>query len=162
MIDFKHFLMESTHSHIENHPKTRMREYTSSEFPWEYREYTNYASHVFPKAFKDQNDFTNRYKKAPLKHLTPSEIQSLAYSTASSYLSKDSIKSKIKSAQNEFGYRRDLSRIHNELYKGKMAPPIVLKHSRGLRILGGNTRLSYGLANNRNIPVKLIDISDRY
>lgn len=139
-----------------------MREYTKSEFPWEYREYTKYAQHVFPKAFRDEADFTSRYKKAPLKHLTPDQIHALDYSTASGYIHDSPVKEKIRDAKEEFGYRGDLSRIHKELTSGKMAPPIVLKHSKGLRILGGNTRLAYGLANNTNVPVKIVDISDRH
>lgn len=158
MLSFKSF----TSNKIENHPISKMRDYTEHEFPWEYREYTKYAAHRFPNAFKSEQHFKKEYDKSPLRHLTHDEIHNLDYSTASGYLHSGSVKSKISDAHNEFSHRRDLGRIHDELHKGKMAPPIVLKHSKGMRILGGNTRLSYGLANNKNIPVKIIDISDRH
>lgn len=163
MLSFKEYIAEDKeYSHIENHPKSKMRAYTNEEFPWEYREYTQYAAGQFPKAFDSLEHFTQKYNDAPLVHLKPHEIKHLAYSSAGSYMSDDPVGYKVHDAHTEFEYRRDLNRIHAELHYGQMAPPIVLKHSKGLRILGGNTRLSYGLAHNRNIPVKVIDISDRH
>lgn len=161
MLSFREFILEEEkYEHIENHSKAKMRSYTNDEFPWEYREYTNYAQGSFPHAFKSYEDFTQKYNDSPLVHLKPHEIKNLGYSTASSYLTDEPVSSKVHDAHLEFEHRRDLNRIHKELHYGQMAPPIVLKHSKGLRILGGNTRLAYGLANNKNIPVKLIDISD--
>lgn len=161
MRSFREFITENF-SHIENHPVEKMREYTKAEFPWEHREYTNYSKSRFPHAFKDEKHFAEKYKAAPMRHLAPHEIKSLEYSTASGYLHHDAPSNKIAHAHSEFGHRRDLGRIHDELHNGKMAPPIVLKHSKGMRILGGNTRLAYGLANNKNVPVKVIDISDKH
>jgi hypothetical protein len=163
MLSFQEYILEDTeYSHIENHPKEKMRSYTEQEFPWEYREYTQYAHGQFPRAFENLEHFTRKYNDAPLVHLKPHEIKHLGYATASEYLSKAPVSEKVQDAHYEFSHRRDLDRIHNQLYNGQMAPPIVLKHSKGLRILGGNTRLSYGLANNKNIPVKVIDISDKH
>lgn len=159
MTSFKEFTLSKN---IKPHPIEKMREYSHKEFPWEYREYTNYAHHYFPKAFKSEEHFKDEYNKSPIRHLTHNEIHNLDYSTASGYLNNSPVKEKIKKAHNEFSHRRNLNRIDNELHNGKMAPPIVLKHSKGMRILGGNTRLSFGLANNKNIPVKIIDISERH
>ncbi len=143
------------------HPLNKMREYTSSEFPWEYREYTKYSKHIFPNAFKDEAHFKQEYDKAPLVHLSHEQLKSMDYATIGSYMHGPS-QERIERARQNFSYHRDVGRIENELHHGKMAPPIVLKHSKGLRILGGNTRMSLGAAHGINIPVKLINISDRH
>ena len=162
MKSFKSFISKKKVSHIENHPIDKMRDYTKEEFPWEYREYTKYASSRFPHAFKDADHFSKEYKKAPLKHLSSDEIKKLEYSTASGYLHDGPINRKLSDAKGEFGHRRDVDKISHGIDHEKMPPPIVLKHSGGMRILGGNTRLSVGLAKNKNLPVKIIDISDRH
>jgi hypothetical protein len=150
------------HSSIEDHPKDKIRDYTKEEFPWEHREYTKYASKRFPNAFKDADHFKKEYDKAPLEHLSHHEIKHLEYSTASGYLHNAPINRKMSDAHGEFGHRRDVDKIAQGITHDKIPPPIVLKHSKGMRILGGNTRLAVGLANNKNLPVKIIDISDRH
>lgn len=158
----KSFKEHIQNSHIKNHPIENMRDYTKEEFPWEHREYTKYASSRFPNAFKNADHFKKEYDKAPMRHLTHHEIHQLEYSTASGYLHNSSIKSKMSLAHGEFGHRRDVANIASGINHDKIPPPIVLKHSKGMRILGGNTRLSVGLANNKNLPVKIIDISDKF
>lgn len=50
MLSFQEYILEDEeYSHIENHPKGKMRSYTEQEFPWEYREYTQYAHGQFPR-----------------------------------------------------------------------------------------------------------------
>ncbi len=154
---FKSFLIEGK---LEQHPLNKMREYTDSEFPWEYREYTKYTKNVFPKAFDSQEHFKKKYDEAPLVHLKEPDLHSLDYSTVGSYMGSMPKDDKIDLAHAEFSHRRDVDRIQHDLLNGKTAPPIVLKHSKGLRILGGNTRLSLAAAHNINLPVKLIDITD--
>lgn len=162
MKNFKEFIIEENFDHIKNHSHDNMREYTKDEFPWEYREYTKYASHRFPHAFKDEKHFKSEYDKAPVRHLKPHEIKNLEYSTAVGYLHHGPVNRKLSDAEGEFGHRRDVEKISNGINTGKIPHPIVLKHSKGMRILGGNTRLAVGLANNKNLPCKIIDISDRH
>lgn len=155
-----HTVNESTdYSHLKPHPIEKMRDYTDAEKPWEYREYTKYAKPIFPRAFDSEEHFWNKYKEAPLRHLTPHELHHLDYSTAGSYTGNEP--GKHQRALSHFAGHRDLDRIQSHL-DTKIAPPIVLKHSRGMRILGGNTRLSMGLSQNINLPVKIVDISERH
>lgn len=135
-----------------------MREYTPKELDWEYhREYEKYTKPVFPHAFKSREHFQQEYDKAPLTHLTHHELKHLDYSTAGSVL--DHKGHKMNYVRNVIGTRRDVNRIESDFIHGSTAPPIVLKHSRGLRIMSGNTRLMVGAAYNSSVPVKLIDIS---
>lgn len=145
------------YSHLKPHPLEKMRDYNEAEKPWEWREYDRYARPIFPKAFDSPEHFWSKYKEAPLRHLAPHELNNLDYSTAGSYTGNDP--GKREQALRNFAGHRDLNRIQDHL-NTSMAPPIVLKHSKGLRILAGNTRLSMGLSQNVNIPVKVIDISD--
>lgn len=161
MKTFKEYIAEAKDfSHIKDHPMEKMRDYTDAEFPWEYREYTKYAKPHFPKAFDSADHFKKKYDEAPMRHLSHDELHNLDYSTASSWMHKSDTKK--TEAHETFEHHRDLSRIYDQMHHGKMPPPIVLKHSKGLRILGGNTRLSLGLAHDKNIPVKVVDISDRH
>lgn len=146
-----------TEGKLERLPLSKMREYSEAEFPWEYREYEKYASHIFPGAFKDAADFKKKYEAAPLAHLTDKQLKNLDYSTASGYM--DASHEAVDRAHEDFGHRRDTGRIEDDLLNGQSAPPIVLKHRGGLRILGGNTRLSMAAAHGYNMPVKIIDIT---
>lgn len=152
-------ILKEDYSHLQPHPMEKMREYTDKEFPWEYREYTKYASSVFPRAFDSPEHFKQKYDASPMRHLSPDELKHLDYSTASSYLGNEP--GKFERAKRHMTGHRDLDRIQSQL-EDKIPPPIVLKHSKGMRILGGNTRLTMALAQNKNLPVKVIDISDRH
>ena len=136
-------------------PKSKIRDYNGAEFPWEWREFTQYASHLFPNAFKDAKDFRAKYEAAPYAWLDAQELRDLDYSTASQYIGPNA----VEHAHADFGHRRDTKRIENDLLNGRSAPPIVLAHDGGLRILGGNTRLSMAAAHGYSMPVKIIDIS---
>lgn len=161
MLSFRKFISEKTedHSHLKNHPLEKMRDYNEHEFPWEYREYTKYAKGEFPHAFDSPEHFKAKYDAAPLRHLEPHELKHLDYSTAGSWM--DNRPGKKEAGHKAFQNHRKLDRIYHQ-FKTETPPPIVLKHSGGMRILGGNTRLSLGLAHNINLPVKVIDISDRH
>lgn len=135
------------------HPISHMREYIESELPWEYREYTEYAQHAVPGAFKDFVDFKAKLDAAPLVHLSEPALKNMEYSTAGSYINAG--KDKLYAG---LSYHRDLGRIEKQLFEEKMPPPIVLETDNGLRILGGNTRLATGAAYGIMVPVKLIDV----
>lgn len=154
-----HLKESEDYSHLKPHPIEKMRDYTEAEKPWEWREYDRYARPIFPRAFDSPEHFWSKYKEAPLRHLTPDELKNLDYSTAGSYLGNEP--GKHERALRHFTGHRDLNRIQDHL-NTRIAPPIVLRHSRGLRILGGNTRTSVALAQNINLPMKVIDISDRH
>lgn len=139
--------------------KEKMREYTPEELDWEYsREYEKYAKDLFPHAFKDRADFQQKYDQAPLRHLTDKELRHLEYATISNLLSPNIESEQIKKVMEVAGHRRDVPTILEGIRSGQTAPPIVLRHDDGMRILSGNTRLMSALALGKNMPVKVIDI----
>ena len=158
MKTFKEYITED-YSHLQNHPLDKMRPYKPEEKPWEYREYTKYAKPIFPHAFDSEEHFWKKYDEGETRHLTPHELHHLDYSTAGSFTGNDP--GKHERALSQFHGHRDLDRIQHQL-NTSMPPPIVLKHSKGMRILGGNTRLSMALSQNKNLPVRIVDISDRH
>jgi hypothetical protein len=139
------------------YPKTGLREYNDSEFPWEYREYTQYAEGEFPDAFKSFDDFKAQYDKAPIVHLSEQDLKNMDYSTAGHYINKGEEYVKFS-----FAEHRNVDRILGQIKNGDMPPPVVLKTKSGYRILGGNTRMGVGAALGWNLPVKVIDISGKY
>lgn len=138
-----------------------MREYTLKEMDWEYnREYEKYAKPFFPNAFDSREHYQKKYDASPLRHLSKDEFMNLDYCTAPGVIHHQG--DKMSYVKNEIGDRRNVDEIHKNIISGKTAPPIVLKHSKGIRLMAGNTRLLTGAAIGYNIPVKVIDISDRH
>jgi 8-oxo-dGTP pyrophosphatase MutT (NUDIX family) len=147
------YTTETQGKQLSLYPKQFMREYTDAEFPWEWREYDKYGRGAVPDAFKDQADFKAKYDAAPLVHLKEDAIKKMDYATAGSYFGKGE-----DYARESFAHHRDMGRILDQIHNKDVAPPIVLLTDKGLRILGGNTRLSTAAALNYNLPVKLIDV----
>jgi hypothetical protein len=147
-----------------NHAIDKMRDYDEKEMDWEYKtEYEKYSKPSFPKAFKDRDHFQSEYIKAPLRHLSHEEIHSLGNSNVSDILKTPGTKAaKTLAVRHLIGTRRNVNKIWKGIHKGKTAPPIILKHSKGLHLMAGNTRFVCGAAHGLNIPAKVIDISDRH
>ncbi len=142
-------------------PEQTIREYSPEELDWEYNtEYGKYAKSLFPDAFKDRADFQRQYDAAPLRHLTDKELKGLEYATISGVMSKGlkGTPEGERYVMDQVGHRRDVPKIMEALKSGRTAPPIVLRHDEGMRILGGNTRMMSAIALGKNIPVKVIDI----
>jgi len=144
-----------------NHPLHKMRDYTSKELDWEHgTEYEKYSKPHFPKAFKDRAHFQHEYDKSPLTHLSDKEMSSLGNSNVQSVLrNKGSKQQKEEQVRNIIGKRRNVDKIWHDMHHGQTAPPIILKHKRGLHLMAGNTRLLCSAAHGLNLPCKVIDIS---
>lgn len=159
---FKDFLEEQKAPQpLTPYPKEKIRtQMTDAEKPWEWREYHKFAKDEFPHAFKDEKHFWSEYDKAPLQHLPDHAWHNMGYST----VSKSTFHAGKEAFHKEpyFQGRRDPKKISQGIEKGGLPPIIVLKHSKGHRILGGNTRAWGMIAHGYNPPVKLIDISDRH
>lgn len=145
---------------LEELPEQKMREYTPKELDWEYNtEYGKYAKSEFPDAFASRQDFQAKYDGAPLRHLTQKELHGLGYSTVGGILKHQGTKEeKVQAVLDQIGSRRDVPAIMKAIEEGQTAPPIVLKHEGGLRLLGGNTRLLSAAALGKSLPVKVIDV----
>lgn len=147
-------------SYLEQMKPEQMREYSPSELDWEYqREYVELSKNLFPNAFKDRADFQKQYDNAPLRVLTAKELKNLEYATLGGVLGTGRSEAQmIQNVMDVAGSRRDVPKIMESIKSGQTAPPIVLRHDEGMRILGGNTRLMSALALGKNMPVKVIDI----
>ncbi len=139
---------------LSNYPMSGMREYREDEFPWEYREYTEYAKSYFPHAFSSLEDFKAQYDAAPLVHLPEDVIKDMNNATAGSYFNKG-----LRYAWSGFAAHRRVDRIVRQINEGQLPPPIALKYGDRYRILGGNTRMGVGAAMGYNLPMKVIDIT---
>lgn len=159
MKTFKQFLVEnSAASKLSLHPKESMQNETESGLDWEYdREYKHYAKE-FHGAFSSREHFGKEYKNPEVRHLTPEEHHGLSYATHTSYIPTNG-ESRLSEVEAGMGHRRDVGRIAKDISTGKTAYPIVLKHSKGMRILAGNTRMSVAASMGKSLPVKIIDIS---
>lgn len=146
---------------LANHPLSAMREYSPSELDWEYgTEYEKYTKPIagFEDAFKDRADFQRKYDAAPLRHLTARQLENLDYGTVGPVIRAKPGVDKMSMVRDMIGTRRDVEGIRKGIESGTTAPPIVLIHENGLRLLGGNTRLMTGVALGKSIPVKMIDL----
>jgi hypothetical protein len=138
---------------LEKH--TSLREYTPSEMDWEYdREYMRYTRPSFPDAFASREDFQAQYDAAPIVHLSLEELHNLGNSMASAAYGRDR-----DWMEEEFGHRRDVGRIYDQMEEGGIPPPIVLQHETGLHLMAGQTRLAAALAVGKTMPVKLIPVT---
>lgn len=163
MKSYKQLILEVTGLHdLRPHPVDSMTHESEPGLDWEYnKEFKEYCRE-FPKAFDSREHFGEKYKTAEVRHRTPDEHSRLGYSTHASYVPQQHGETRLGDVERDMGHRRDVGRIAKTIESGKTAYPIVLKHSRGLRILAGNTRMSVGASMGKSLPVKIIDISDRH
>lgn len=149
---------------LTDHPIGKMRDYTAKELDWEYgTEYQKYSKSFAPKAFSSREDFQKKFDAAPLRHLTHGEYHSLQNTSGLSSIanSGNTLGEKEADVRKIIGARRDVGRIMTDLDEGRTAPPIVLKKGGTLRLMAGNTRLISSAARELNLPVKVIDVTEK-
>jgi hypothetical protein len=134
-----------------------VRDYTKDELENEVGEYFENERTI--EAFPDMADSAEELKKlilaAPSEVLTKDELELLSNSEVPEVLSSKNPKEVLKKIGTE--YKRDVKGILTAI-KGheKLPEPIVIKHSNGYYLLGGNTRLSALAAMRYTMPVKVI------
>lgn len=145
-------------------PYKAVRDHTRVEMEVEADEYFNDPDTLkaAPKAFKDKEDLIAQIEKAPLVTLSESELRKLANSDAADILNSYDREEKIQALARQHGKKWDkLEQGFQE--NAKMPPPIVLKDKTGqLYLLGGNTRLMAAVAFGHNMPVKVIDLDQKF
>lgn len=149
---------------LNDHPLSSMRDYSPKELDWEYgTEYKKYSKSFAPNAFSSREDFHKKFDAAPLKHLTDAEYKGLTNTSGMVSIAKSdkSPEEKLKQVREIIGARRDVTRIVTDLKEGKTAPPIILKKGNTLRLMAGNTRLITAASQNINLPVKVIDVTEK-
>jgi hypothetical protein len=134
-----------------------VRDYTKDELENEVGEYFENERTI--EAFPDLADSAEEVKKlilsAPSEVLTKEELEQLSNSDVPDILSSKNPKEILKKIGTE--HKRDVKGILTAI-KGheKLPEPIVIKHSNGYYLLGGNTRLSALAAMKHTMPVKVI------
>jgi hypothetical protein len=134
-----------------------VRDYTKDELENEVGEYFKNERTI--ESFPDLADSAEELKKlilaAPSEVLTKDELELLSNSEVPEVLSSKNPKEVLKKIGTE--YKRDVKGILTAI-KGqeKLPEPIVIKHSNGYYLLGGNTRLSALAAMRHTMPVKVL------
>ena len=134
-----------------------IRDYTKDELQNEVDEY--FKNERTLEAFPDLADSAEEVKKliltAPSEVLTKDELEQLSNSEVPEVLSSKNPKEVLKKISTE--YKRDVKSILTAIKQQEKLPePIVIKHSDGYYLLGGNTRLSTLAAMRHTMPVKVI------
>jgi hypothetical protein len=134
-----------------------VRDYTKDELENEVGEYFENERTI--EAFPDLADSAEEVKKlilsAPSEVLTKDELEQLSNSEVPEVLSSKNPKEVLKKIGTE--YKRDVKGILTAIKNHEKLPePIVIKHSDGYYLLGGNTRLSALAAMKHTMPVKVI------
>ena len=105
--------------------------------------------------FADFDDFKGRLKKARIVNLTPAVDNQI---TNRSHCG--SIES-LKSLVSTYKRPRDVQKIEQGIMSNEKLPmPIVLKGTRGLFILAGNTRLDISFLLGNKPKILMVDVSD--
>jgi hypothetical protein len=136
------------------------RDYTDEELDNEVGEYfeNKRTKKLFPKLASDPTELKDMIEDAEEIILDKKALNVLANSEVPEVLSSDNPAEVLKKIQDE--YDRDvaglLKAVKNE---EELPPPIVIKHPRGLYLLGGNSRLSVLASINHTMPVKLLKYS---
>jgi hypothetical protein len=134
-----------------------VRDYTKDELENEVGEYFENERTI--EAFPDMADSAEELKKliltAPSEVLTKEELEQLSNSEVPEVLSSKNPKEVLKKIGTE--YKRDVKGILTAIKQQEQLPePIVIKHSDGYYLLGGNTRLSALAAMKYTMPVKVL------
>jgi hypothetical protein len=134
-----------------------VRDYTKDELENEVGEYFENERTI--ESFPDMADSAEELKKlilaAPSEVLTKDELELLSNSEVPEVLSSKNPKEVLKKIGTE--YKRDVKGILTAIKNHEKLPePIVIKHSNGYYLLGGNTRLSALAALRHTMPVKVL------
>jgi hypothetical protein len=133
-----------------------VRDYTKDELENEVDEYFENERTI--EAFPDLADSAEEIKKlilsAPSEVLTKEELEQLLNSDVPDILSSKNPKQILKQIANN---KKDVKGILTAIKQhDKLPEPIVIKHSNGYYLMGGNTRLSALAAMRHTMPVKVI------
>ena len=133
-----------------------VRDYTKDELENEVGEYFENERTI--EAFPDLADSAEEIKKlilsAPSEVLTKEELEQLLNSDVPDILSSKNPKQILKQIANN---KKDVAGILTAIKQHEKLPePIVIKHSDGYYLMGGNTRLSALAAMRHTMPVKVI------
>jgi hypothetical protein len=141
---------------------THIREYTDEDLEYEKDEYFN-NERTF-EAFPDLADSADELKKlisnAASEVLEVEELQALENSDVGEVLRGEN---KMKVLKNLISKEKDVKGLLSDIKNKKpIAMPIIIKHTNGYYLLGGNTRLSVLAAIGHTMPVKVLGQASPY
>lgn len=141
---------------------TNIREYTSEDLDNEVDEY--FKNERTLDAFPDMADSATELKKlisnAPSEVLEVDELNALENSDVSDVLKGTN---KMQVLKKLLGKKQDVKGLLHDIKNDKpIAMPIVIKHTNGYYLLGGNTRLSVLAAIGHTMPVKVLGQASPY
>jgi len=141
---------------------TNIREYTDEDLEYEKDEY--FKNERTFDAFPDLADSADELKKlisnAASEVLDIEELQALENSDVGDVLRGDN---KMKVLKSLISKEKDVKGLLKDIKNEKpIAMPIVIKHTNGYYLLGGNTRLSVLAAIGHTMPVKVLGQASPY
>jgi hypothetical protein len=141
---------------------TKVRDYTDEDLEYEVDEYfeNERTFESFPDLADSADELKDMIKSAPSEVLTTDELKSLMNSDVGDILSgKDKNKILHKMIQD----KKDVKGLLQDIKAEKpIASPIVIKHTNGYYLLGGNTRLSVLASVGHTMPVKVLGHAKAY
>jgi hypothetical protein len=141
---------------------TKIRDYTEEDLDYETDEYfkNERTFEAFPNLADSADELKDMIKTAPSEVLTADELKLLMNSDVGEILSGKNKKQILKKMiQN----KKDVMGLLNDIKKEKpIASPIVIKHTQGYYLLGGNTRLSVLASIGHTMPVKVLGHAKAY
>ena len=106
--------------------------------------------------FDNEQDFINKAKKGELRLIDEAFDKQISYRSHTTSLEQ------LKNLVNSYRFPRDVDRIVKGFDNNDDMPvPIVLKFSKGYRVLSGNTRLDAAFILGVKSKVLIIDVSDK-
>ncbi len=137
-----------------------VRDYTDDELKNEVGEYfeNEETKKMFSNLADTPEELTSLIKNAPAEVLSRKELIALQNSDVSDVLKGKTPAKVLHTIQTK--YSKDVKSLLNAVKEEKELPmPIVIRHSNGYYLLGGNTRLSVLASMNYTMPVKVLHAS---
>jgi hypothetical protein len=139
-----------------------IREYTDEDLENEADEYfkNERTLKTFPDIFDSSAELKKAIMNAPSEVLTVDELNNLENSDVPDVLGG---KNKMQVLKKLLGRKQDVTGLLKDIKARKpVAMPIVIKHTNGYYLLGGNTRLSVLAAIGHTMPVKVLGHGSPY
>ena len=143
-------------------PAHVVRDLTDDEVANETGEYfeNDYTKEQFPNAFKNKKELADKIRNAKVVEVSDSDLKSMDNTDAGDILKSKDKRKAARAAAVEAEKTPQLESLMKAMKQGKPLPPslVLRSKSKGLYLLGGNTRLMAAAAIGVKPKVKFIDI----
>ena len=138
---------------------SQTRPFTAGEIVDAVGEYfeNEYTYNMFPKLASTPDELAEMIRNSPTVVLTKSQLKSLENSDVEEMFGSKDPQKTLYDMMSQQDRVADLNRILDGIEeKANLPMPIVIKHSNGYYLMGGNSRLSALAAAGYTMPVKLL------